>query len=136
FREIIRVSPAALTPLISSWNLESIRHDEVFYCGPAKLQIDIHVQLAILMYRLGHCGNAAGEIQVASIFGLGVGTVVKCTNRVLQAVLCWDRIKSAVRCPAARESREASKNEAAQRSIPEWRGDWYALDGTTVPLVE
>ncbi|KAL9936644.1 hypothetical protein V8E36_004712 [Tilletia maclaganii] len=130
FREVVRVSPAAF-----DFIFEAIKGDAVFEAAPGYTQIATHVQLAVLMYRLGHYGNAASVSAVAALFGLGKGTVVKVTNRVLHAVMACSLLRSSVRWPSL-AAREESKAEAADRSIPEWRGGWCGVDGTTVPLAE
>ncbi|KAE8209084.1 hypothetical protein CF327_g6882, partial [Tilletia walkeri] len=131
FRETVRVSGPAF-----DFILDAIKGDDVFRSAPGKTQTKVDVQLAVFLYRLGHYGNGVKESSVASYFGLGKGTVVKCTNRTMQAVLRADKIKKSVRWPAEGQPREASKKEAAARSILEWRGGWCGVDGTTVPLSE
>ncbi|KAF7358190.1 DDE Tnp4 domain-containing protein [Mycena venus] len=133
FRDYLRIMPAAFDKLI-----EGIEDDPIFSNNSDTAeQLSIQHQLAITLYRFGHYGNGASIRLTAHLFGVGYGTVPKCTARVISA-LCRDRFRrSAIRwLEDGSEEKEAAKAwvEEQDRSCPAWRDAWVMVDGTLVPL--
>lgn len=82
FRNEMRVSRRAFDFIVNE-----IKDHEIFISNkPMNPQLPVHHQLAIALYRLGRYGNAASQGMVARHFGVAEGTVVKCTNRVIQSL--------------------------------------------------
>ena len=95
--------------------------------GRAQLALDL--QLAIMLYRLGHYGNACSVDAVAELFGVSTGAVIKSTRRVLNtlSMIAPEHIKW-----KSRSFRAASSRLAADRYG--FKGCIGATDGTTFPL--
>ena len=126
FRRELRMTPAAFDSL-----LQNISDDPVFYNKSINSQVDIRVQLAITLYRLGHTGNSASIKSVAKWAGCSVGLVDKCTGRVFTAILrptFFDRLFT---WPSS-EDIEHAKKWVEERSCKAWRNGWCFVDGTLV----
>jgi hypothetical protein len=130
FREELRVTPRTFDVLVSK-----LRDDVVFcnhsYCP----QMPVEEQVAITLFRFGHDGNAAGLQGVANWAGIGKGTALLVTRRVMTAILRPGFMNEAVRFPTAEEKEEA-KRWVHQHSCRGWRNGWCLVDGTLVPLAE
>ncbi|KAF7300902.1 DDE Tnp4 domain-containing protein [Mycena kentingensis (nom. inval.)] len=129
FRSYLRVTPATFDALISA-----IEDDPVFHNNSDTAeQLPVPVQLAIALYRFGHYGNGVSVRKVGLQLGVGFGTVVKATRRVI-AALCRDRVRqAAIRWPTEAE-KEVAKQWVEEHSCPAWRDGWLMVDGTLVPL--
>ncbi|XP_054083341.1 putative nuclease HARBI1 [Zeugodacus cucurbitae] len=83
FREIVRVSKTTFDFII-----DLIKDDEVFNGPRSCKQFPIQIQLAVVMYRLGSCGEGATITKIASLFGISDGGVIQVmTNRVFDAII-------------------------------------------------
>ncbi|KAF7292645.1 DDE Tnp4 domain-containing protein [Mycena indigotica] len=129
FRSYLRVTLATFDAL-----LDAIQDDPVFHNNSDTAeQLAVDSQLAVALYRFGHYGNGVSVRKVGLQLGLGFGTVVKSTRRVI-AALCRDRVwKSAIRWPTE-EEKEQAKEWVEEHSCPAWRDGWLMVDGTLVPL--
>ncbi|KAF7290164.1 DDE Tnp4 domain-containing protein [Mycena indigotica] len=129
FRSYLCVTPATFDAL-----LHAIEDDPVFHNNSDTAeQLAVNSQLAVALYRFGHYGNGVSVRKVGLQLGLGFGTVVKSTRRVI-AALCRDRVrKSAIRWPT-NEEKEKAKEWVEEHSCPAWRDGWLMVDGTLVPL--
>jgi len=130
FRKELRVYPSTFDRL-----LEKIKDDPVFTNNSQNDQMPIEEQLAILLYRFGHYGNAASLDSVAKWSGKGKGTVLLATRRVMTALLRPEFMDDAVDFPTEEEKEEA-KRWVEDHSCGAWRGGWCMVDGTLVPLHE
>ena len=92
-------------------------------------------QVAILLYRLGHYGNAASLTKTGIWAGYGHGTIDKVTQQVLTAI-CNIKFHHKMLRPLSEEEKEASRIFAESKSCPEWRNGWCGVDGTLIPLHE
>jgi hypothetical protein len=128
FRQELRVSPYAFDRIV-----QKISNDPIFFNQSNNPQIPIEDQLSILLYRLGHHGNAAGLQKVANWAGAGKGTVTLATRRVMTAILRPEFMREAVHFPTAEEKEEA-KVWVEEHSCKAWRNGWCLVDGTLVPL--
>jgi hypothetical protein len=95
----------------------------------------VELQLAVVLYRFGHDGNAASIQGVANWAGLGKGTVHLITRRVMTAVLRPEFMQNAVHMPTDAE-KEQAKQWVHKHSCKGWRDGWCFVDGTLVPLDE
>ncbi|KAF8576129.1 hypothetical protein K439DRAFT_1649368 [Ramaria rubella] len=121
FRSLLRVTPSTFDALLSKIQ------------DHAKQQLPVNQQLAVVLYRLGHYGNAASMQKVGLWAGFGYGTVDKCTWWVLTAV-CDEGFRWVVmRWPSEIQKAEAS-SWVESCSCSGWRGGWLMVDGTLVPL--
>ncbi|KAF7300775.1 DDE Tnp4 domain-containing protein [Mycena kentingensis (nom. inval.)] len=129
FRSYLRVTPTTFDAL-----LRAIENDPVFHNNSDTAeQLPVDFQLAVTLYRFGHYGNGVSVRKVGLQLGLGFGTVVKSTRRVI-AALCRDRVrKAAIRWPTD-EEKELAKQWVESQSCPAWRDGWVMVDGTLVPL--
>lgn len=130
FREELRVTPPTFDVLITK--LES---DVVFGNNSHCPQMSVEEQLAVTLFRFGHDGNAASLQGVANWAGVGKGTVLLVTRRVMTAILRPEFMNEAVRFPDA-EEKEAAKKWVHRHSCRAWRNGWCLVDGTLVPLAE
>ncbi|KAJ3727612.1 hypothetical protein C8R42DRAFT_572792 [Lentinula raphanica] len=129
FREQLRVTPYTFDKLVSA-----IEDDVIFenYSETAR-QAPVEEQLAVVLYRFGHDGNAANVQGVSNWAGIGKGTVLLYTRRIFTALLRPDFMNGAVRMPTEAEKEEA-KEWVEKRSCKAWRNGWCFVDGTLVPL--
>jgi hypothetical protein len=130
FRQDMRVNPRTFDKLV-----DELVDDPVFSSQSRNAQIPVEEQVAIVLYRFGKNGNAAGLQPVANWAGVGKGTVVKVTYRVLVAMLRRDFLESTIRLPTEEEKEEA-KQYVEERSYKAWRGGWCFVDGTLIPLFD
>lgn len=129
FRDDLRVSPYTFDKLV-----ETLEGDPVFTNNSDHAQQrSVEEQVAIVLYRFGHYGNAASLQGTANWGGIGKGTVSLYTRRVIMAVLRRDFMKKNVRLPTQKEKREA-KRWVKRKSCKAWRGGWCFVDGTLIPL--
>ncbi|TFK61840.1 hypothetical protein BDN72DRAFT_933980 [Pluteus cervinus] len=128
FRQALRVTPLTFDALVAA-----IEDDPIFHNHSGNGQLPVEEQLAILLYRFGHDGNAAGLQGIANWAGVGKGTVVLVTRRVMTAILRPEFMKKAVRMPTP-EEKEDAKRWVQQHSCRAWRNGWSFVDGTLVPL--
>jgi hypothetical protein len=82
FQKKLRVSPTVFDRLV-----ELIENHEIFHNNSNVPQLPVPVQLAILLVRLGHYGNASAPEYVAQWAGVSVGTVINSTYRCFVAFL-------------------------------------------------
>jgi hypothetical protein len=122
FRQALRVSPATFDEIVTKISL-----DPVFF-NNSDWQ-----QLAVALYRFGHDGNATSLQSVANWAGLGKGTILLCTRRVMAAILRPRFMKEAVQMPTAADKEEA-KVWVDAHSCHAWQNGWCFVDGTLVPL--
>ncbi|KAJ8502842.1 hypothetical protein ONZ45_g11386 [Pleurotus djamor] len=104
FRQELRVSPHTFDSIVAA-----IEANAVFFNNSQNAQIPVEEQLAITLYRFGHDGNAASLQSVANWAGVGKGTVLLATRRVMTAILHPDFMKNAVRFPTDEEKAEAKE---------------------------
>jgi hypothetical protein len=130
FRQELRVNPTTFDLLLSK-----IEDDPVFANNSQNDQMPVRDQLAILLYRFGHYGNAASLQKVASWSGYGKGTVLLATRRAMRAVLRKKFRQEAICIPTAEEKEEA-KRWVEKHSCRAWRNGWCLVDGTLVPLFD
>ncbi|KAF5359914.1 hypothetical protein D9758_013965 [Tetrapyrgos nigripes] len=128
FRQCLCVSPYTLDCLVTR-----IQDSRVFTNNSRNAQMSVEDQLAITLYCFGHYGNAAGLDEVGRWAGVGKGTVLLVTKRVLAAVLAPDMITENLRMPTEEEKKQA-KQWVESRSCPAWRDGWCLVDSTLVPL--
>lgn len=102
FREDIRISPYTFDCLV-----RRIENDVAFTNRGNNGQMSVENQLAITLYRFGHYGNAAGLSKVARWAGVGKGTVLLTTKRVMTALLCPDFVKENLCMPTEEEKKQA-----------------------------
>uniref|UniRef100_A0A0K8VC70 Putative nuclease HARBI1 n=1 Tax=Bactrocera latifrons TaxID=174628 RepID=A0A0K8VC70_BACLA len=83
FRQMLRVSKEQFNKI---FNL--IKNDPEFNKAHSSKQIPVDLQLAIVLYRLGSCGEGAALKKIATLFGVGDGgTLSIITKRVFSAIL-------------------------------------------------
>lgn len=128
FCEYARVKPSTFDKI-----LELIKDNSIFHNNSQNKQIPVKYQLAILLYRLGHYGNAASPSRIADWAGVSVGTVYNCTRRVSHAILALH--DKAIHWPNTEQKRQA-KAYAADNTCEEWREGYLAVDGTGIPVFE
>ncbi|KAI5884958.1 uncharacterized protein SCHCODRAFT_02673958 [Schizophyllum commune H4-8] len=80
FRSYVRVTPACFDALVSA-----LKDDPVFYNNSRNEQMPLEHQLAIALYCFGHYSNAASNMKIALMFGVGYGTVNLMTSHVMKA---------------------------------------------------
>jgi len=94
----------------------------------------VDYQLAIALYRFGYYGNAASIQRIADWAGVGKGTVLVATRRVMTAVLRSSFKDEAIRMPTPEEKEEAKQWVERRSKCSIWRDGWCFVDGTLVPL--
>lgn len=128
FRADLRITPATFDALV-----EQISNDPVFANNSGNPQLPIEIQLTVMLYRLGHDGNASGLRSTSKWAGVGKGTVHKYTRRIMTAILRPEFMKNAVRWPTEAEKEEA-KEWVEKHSCKAWRNGWCMVDGTLIPM--
>ncbi|KAG2335504.1 hypothetical protein BDR05DRAFT_1030502 [Suillus weaverae] len=128
FRSYFRIYPACFDNLVAI-----LAQDGVFYNNSSNPQMPVDRQLAIALYQFGHYGNAASTWKVALQFGVGFGTAILVTSRVMKACCSEQFRTSALQWPNA-ETKETAKEWVEENSCPAWRDGWLMVDGTLVPL--
>lgn len=68
--------------------LNQIENNDIFKSTGTKEQQPVWVQLLVTLERFGFDGNAGSVGKIARSMGIGNGTVVLYTNRVMEALLC------------------------------------------------
>ncbi|CAD6927717.1 unnamed protein product [Tilletia laevis] len=87
FRRGFRVSHAQF-----SFIVEQIEPDELFHQGNmGRPMFPVRHQVLLVLWRLGHSGTGATLFQIGQRFGVGEGTVVLWTDRVLSALMSLER---------------------------------------------
>lgn len=129
FRQYLRIDPITFDKLLAA-----IHSDPVFVNKSRHPQMPIDYQLAITLYRFGHYGNAASLQRVADWAGVGKGTVLVATRRVMTAVLRNSFKDQAVRMPTPEEKEEVKCWVESRSGCPTWRDGWCFVDGTLIPL--
>ncbi|KAF9985970.1 hypothetical protein BGZ75_002345 [Mortierella antarctica] len=79
--DFVRMSKTAFNNLVTS----VLPQHPVFKNQSNNGQESIEKQLAITLWRMGHFGKDAGVAEASKVFGLSEGTIVKCTQRCLEA---------------------------------------------------
>jgi hypothetical protein len=130
FCQDMRVNPRTFDKLV-----DELVDDPIFSNRSRNAQLPVEEQVAIVLYRFGKSGNAAGLQPVANWAGVGKGTVVKVTYRVLVAMLRREFLDATIRLPTDEEKEEA-KQHVEDRSFKAWRGGWCFVDGTLIPLFD
>ncbi|KAJ7101040.1 hypothetical protein C8R44DRAFT_641666 [Mycena epipterygia] len=130
FRQALRVSPQTFDMLVTR-----LEDDPVFFNNSNQAQLPVEQQVAVVLYRFGHDGNAASIQAVANWAGLGKGTVHLVMRRVMTAVLRPGFMQEAVRMPTP-EEKEKAKRWIQNHLCKSWRNGWCFVDGTLVPLDE
>ncbi|KIJ35356.1 hypothetical protein M422DRAFT_262317 [Sphaerobolus stellatus SS14] len=103
FRSYMRMSPMAFDSLV-----EKLRDHPVFHNRSENEQLPVEVQVAVLLYRFAHFGNAASVQKVGLWAGLGYGTVNLITRRVLTAICHEPFRRRVMKWPGVSE-KEAAK---------------------------
>jgi hypothetical protein len=129
FRQYLRIDPITFDNILAE-----IRTDPIFTNQSRHPQMAIDHQLAITLYRFGHYGNAASLQRVADWAGIGKGTVLIATRRVMIAVLRGSFKDQAIRMPTPEEKEEAKQWVGKHSKCTTWRDGWCFVDGTLVPL--
>ncbi|KAF8573191.1 hypothetical protein K439DRAFT_1650049 [Ramaria rubella] len=117
FRSLLRVTPSTFDV-----SLSKIQDHPVFQSNSEKQQIPVNQQLAVVLYRFGHYGNAASMQKVGLWAGLGYGTVDKCTRRVMKAVCDEGFRRVVMRWPDDIQREEASRWGFRAASTMRWHG--------------
>jgi hypothetical protein len=126
FRQNLRVDPHTFDFLVTL-----IEDDPVFHNNSNVPQLPVSYQLAIVLFRFGHYGNASSAAKVAQWAGCSAGNMVKATRRIMSAFLpLHDR---AVCWPTEDEKWEAS-NWVEDASCEVWHPGFAMVDGTLIPL--
>jgi hypothetical protein len=128
FRKKLRVSPPVFDRLV-----ELIADHHIFHNNSHVPQHPVSVQLAILLVRLGHYGNASSPEYVAQWAGVSAGTVINATHRCLIAFLAMhDQV---VMMPPE-EEKERAKEYVESVTCPEWWNGFLLADGMKFALFQ
>ena len=100
----------------------------VFHNNSRRRQAHPGWQLAVALNRFGHYGNRMNLDEVASDFGIGEGTVILYTNRVLTALM--DLAPDWIKWPDE-QRRDEIVTVMSREGFPGCVG---FIDGTTIPL--
>jgi len=121
FKKLLRMFPHHFQQLA---NL--IRSHPVFSSRGNKPQACVEFQLAVFLCRLGSTGSL---FEVCSRFGIGEGTVILYTKRVIQAIMA--KKKSFVKWPTSEEHKKVQEGFENLGGLKNVIG---AIDGTYIPL--
>ncbi|KAL0057731.1 hypothetical protein AAF712_015615 [Marasmius tenuissimus] len=115
--------------------VEILEQDPVFQNDARNAQMPVKQQAAIFLYCLGHSGNVAGLQKVADWAGVGKGTVVLVTKRVMKAVL-RDDFRTRYVCMPTEVEKEEAKAWVEAHSCEGWQDGWCLVDGTLILLFD
>ncbi|KAF7333256.1 DDE Tnp4 domain-containing protein [Mycena sanguinolenta] len=110
----------------------------VFSNSSNNAQMPVEEQLAIILFRFGHSGNAAGLQKVANWGGVAKGTVILVTRRVMTAILHPDFMSEFVWMPTAAEKEKAKvwveshSCKACTHDSTAWQGTRMAQEHGTL----
>ena len=130
FREELRVTPATFDAIVAE-----IQGDPVFANNSQNEQWPVKEQVAIVLYRFGHNGNAASQQKVARWGNAGKGSVGLMTRRVMTALLQPEFMEKAMRMPTEAE-KDKAKAWVEAHSCKGWQNGWCLVDGTLIPLYD
>jgi hypothetical protein len=127
FIKLVRVTPHTFLRILGD-----IEGNPVFQNESNHPQAPVEVQLAVALWRLGRFGNAASMDDCAFMSGIGHGTVVAYTDRVITAIL--DLHQTYVRL-LTDEERIRERDWVLRRvGCPEFAPGIYHYDGSNMGL--
>jgi hypothetical protein len=124
FKRTLRLTRATFARVLSL-----IKDHDVFKNESNNEQMETKKQLAVTLYRFGHYGNGASVLDVASTFGIGEGTIILITKRVVTAILSL--APQFIVWPTAEERREHALKIERLSGFPNVVG---CLDGTDIGI--
>jgi hypothetical protein len=133
FRRFARMDPDTFDRLASQ-----LEGAEIFSSNSSSVQqqLEVPLQLLIALLRFGHSGNGSSCSKIATMCGVGVGTVDLATRRVLTAIHASRLREHHIRWPDHIE-KEAAKQQIEEKcGLYEWRHGWCMVDGTLIPLFQ
>ncbi|KAH8925397.1 hypothetical protein BT69DRAFT_1194251, partial [Atractiella rhizophila] len=133
FRKAVRIDPISFQKL-----LKAIKHHPIFQNKSHNPQSPVRYQLAVLLHRLGHYGNAESLDSLSAIFGCSTGMIELCCFRVITAILLMPSLaKQSVFWPRP-SSRKKYKEMAKEIAggCEEWKGGWCMVDGTLINMFQ
>jgi hypothetical protein len=128
FRSYLCIDPGCFDDLVTV-----IQDDPVFHNNSNHAQMPVTEQLAIALYRFGHYRNASSTLKVALWAGVGFGTVLLVTNRIL-AALCPERFRKSALRWTSDVAKATAKAWVVEASCPQWADGWLMVDRMLVPL--
>lgn len=128
FHRNLRVAPDTFDALLSL-----IEGNAIFHSVSGPPQLPVIYQLAIVLFRLGHFGNASSVESIAQWAGCSAGLIHASTKRVIVAILGLHSL--AFHAPTAEEKAKA-KAWVGEQSCAAWSDGWAMVDGTLVPLAD
>lgn len=133
FRKFARMEPEAFDVLV-----QALENEDIFYNSSSNSfgQIPVERQLLIALIRFGSYGNGASLAKIASLCGVGTGTVELVTRRVISAVKSSNLRQQHVRWPTGLEKEAAKEWVERQVGVAAWRDGFCMVDGTLIPLYE
>jgi hypothetical protein len=111
--------------------LNKIQNHHVFKNNSFNKQQPVWIQLLVVLERLGFDGNSCSIGKVARSLGIGNGTVVLYTNRIIEAILSLH--DEMIKWPSNREKRRTSKYYEENH---QFKGCIGIVDGTFVNLCQ
>jgi hypothetical protein len=127
------VSMLRVTPQIFNVILTLIEDHPIFVNHSNLGQTPVERQLAITLYRLGHCGNAASVEDIARTAGCSEGSVENYTNRCFTAIEALHELFVRKLTPAEKAvEKEWMDENLGFRGL--WREGCLMYDGTIVVL--
>ena len=126
FRRNLRVNPTTFDMLC-----HELQHP-VFTNNSTASQLPYQYQIAIALYRFGHEGNGVSCEGTAQWAGIAVGTVIKVTFRVIEAIL--SKHNQVIRWASEEEKEEAKRWVEHTSGCTTWRDGYCMVDGTLIPL--
>jgi hypothetical protein len=128
FQKKLWVSPAIFDAI-----LDQISGHSIFSNNSNNPQLPVAIQLAIFLNRAGHYGNASSPEDVCQWAGVSVGSVIKCTNHVMVALL--DQHDTFMQFPLPNsQNAQRCKSYVSAHTCPEWMDGYLVADGSHFPL--
>ncbi|KAH9159806.1 hypothetical protein EDB89DRAFT_1864238, partial [Lactarius sanguifluus] len=115
--------------------VKAIQYHPSFHNDSNNPQMPVERQVAIVLFRFGHYGNAVSTMKVALWAGVGYGTVQNATVQVMKAC-CGPRFRSMTLPWASPQDIEQAKTWVGGNACPAWQDGWLMVDGTLVPLFQ
>ena len=128
FRNMLRIPPLSFHILLGL-----IEPHPIFQNISQVAQVEVEIQLAVTLYRMGRYGNGAAVQEVARVAGVSEGSIDNYTSRCLTAIESLHDMFVRQLTPEEKEQEKRWVDEHLGFKGT-WREGWVMYDGTIVVL--
>ena len=128
FRNMLRIPPLSFHVLLGL-----IEPHPIFQSGSQNAQVEVEIQLAVTLYRMGRYRNGASVQEVARVAGISEGSVENYTERCLTAIESLHDMFVHQLTPEEKEQEKKWVDKHLGFKGTWWEG-WVMYDGAIVVL--